>query len=68
VLASDYQSDGDGRVRSLYSLSTQKQIAEKRTFNQTESAIAASLKRVSKTARKTHPNGCGICFETSEPF
>jgi hypothetical protein len=55
-------------VRSLYSLSTQKQIAEKRTFNQTESAIAASLKRVSKTAQKTHPNGCGICFETSEPF
>jgi hypothetical protein len=21
-----------------------------------------------KTAQKTHPKGCGICFETSEPF
>jgi hypothetical protein len=52
---------------SLFSLDP-KLIAEKRTFNQTESAIAVSLRRAAKTAQKTHPNGCGICFETSEPF
>jgi hypothetical protein len=55
-------------VRSLYSLSTQKQVAEKRTFDQTESVGAVSLKQAAKTARKTHPNGCGVYFETSEPF
>ena len=55
-------------VRSLYSLSTQKQIAEKRTFNQTESAGAISLRWAAKTAQKTHLNGCDICFESSDPF
>ena len=52
---------------SLFSLDP-KLIAEKRTFNQTESAGAISLRRAAKTARKTHPNGCGIYFETYEPF
>jgi hypothetical protein len=64
----DWKSDGDKQNAFSVFAFDPKQIAEKRTFNQAEGASAVSLRRAAKTARKTHPNGCGICFETSEPF
>jgi hypothetical protein len=66
--AADGQSDGDKQnAFSVFSLDP-KQIDENRTFNQTESAGAISLRWAAKTAQKTHLNGCDICFQMYEAF
>jgi hypothetical protein len=57
--AADCQSDGDRRAFAVFFLDP-KQIAEKRTFNQTESAGALSLRRVAKTAQKHTRKGAAF--------
>jgi hypothetical protein len=66
--ASDWKSDGDKQYAFSVFAFDPKQIAEKRTFNQIESAGAVSLRRAAETAQKTHLNGCGICWKASDPF
>jgi hypothetical protein len=45
-----------------------KKVALNRMLNQTEKPPTLLYGKKTLTESRNHPNGCGICFESSEPF